>query len=430
MRSRALASAIVHNRDVPAPRAEAPVETTLPFPHNRKPSWRLCIIAMLLGAVMTLLARLASFNPEWLEQHYVNGAGAQIAKSLSTITGLAPFSVAEPLMVLFACWLILPALPAAYQAIKRRRSVRNVLACGATRAIAATGFLVAIFYVCWGFNYSRAALPARLGWDDSSLATLPRMGSQDDRDELVALCTQLIIITNHYYTVATGTPDSEAQSAVNLSQAQLDRALEQGYARASEVLNLDPSFAALRGPAKAVFASRVLSELGIAGFYAPWTGEANYNYEIPPFQLPMTIAHEKAHQRCVASEDEANFLGFMACVLSDEPYARYAGYLFAQRQLLNELIRIDPAAARALIALRCKGVQSDVIYSKFFWRIFGGPAQIVSHAVNDMYLKANRVDGGMFSYQMSARLIVLFSRENKGVAVVNLPGADERAKTT
>lgn len=367
---------------------------------------------------MALAARLGSLAPEWVERLYANGAGAWFARVLSATTGVVPFSVIELLIAGLACWILVPGLPALYAVIRRRRTFANMLTCGAARTLGVAGIIVAVFYVTWGLNYSRAPLPARLGWDDSTIAVLPRMGNTDDRKELVALCTQLVFITNHYYTVATGTPDSKTRSELGMSALEMDHALEVGYLRAARLLDLDSSFAAKRRPAKPVLASRLMSDMGVAGFYSPWTGEANFNSEIPPFQLPLTIAHEKAHQRCIASEDEANFLGFLACALSHDPYARYSGYLFAQRQLLNELIRIDPSAARAIIALRCDGVQSDVIYSKLFWRIFVGPKRSFSRAVNDVYLKANRVDGGILSYQMSARLLILYARRNGGTCVI------------
>ncbi len=373
--------------------------------------------------IMFVFARVASFAPDSVEQYYVNGVGATFARTLSSLSGLAPFSIAEPVMFLFACWLVLPTVPALFTFIQGRRSLRNAMECSAARSITAIAFLVVFFYAGWGLNYSRAALHTRLDWDDSSLAVLPRLGSTEERDELIALTTQLVFVTNHYYTVATGTPDAETQSTPRASLDDLDRALDVGYARATKLLGLDTSFALERGPSKPVLASRIMSELGIAGFYSPFTGEANYNRDMTAFQIVHTIAHEKAHQRCVANEDEANFLGFLACVLSDDPYARYSGYLFAQRQLMGELIKIDPAAVKALVSLRCKGVQSDVTYSKIFWHLYGGPAQNLGHAMNDAYLKANRVEGGAFSYQMSARLLVLLARQNGGTCVLEVPSA-------
>ena len=389
----------------------------------RKPRWRVCATMAAVAIVTIVFARVASLAPASVEQYYVNGIGATFARNLSALSGIVPFSIAEPVMFLFACWLVLPAIPALVTFVQGRRSPRNALECGAARTITAVSFLVVFFYAGWGLNYSRAALHTRLDWDDTSLAVLPRLGSTEEHDELIALCTQLVFVTNHYYTVATGTPDAETQSIPRAPLRDLDRALDLGYVRATKLLCLDKSFAVARGPAKPVLASRVMSRLGIAGFYSPFTGEANYNRDMSAFQIVHTIAHEKAHQRCVANEDEANFLGFLACILSDDPYARYAGYLFAQRQLMGELIKIDPAAVRALVSLRCKGVQSDVTYSKIFWHLYGGPAQSLGHAMNDAYLKANRVEGGAFSYQMSARLLVLLARKHGGTCIVEVPSA-------
>lgn len=413
-----MTSATAHNLDACLVRGVGKTRKTGDYSHDRRPHWRRAAVCVALGVSAALLNKVLSFRPDWLEQYYANGLGAWFTRVLSGATRFAPFSVAEVAIVLFGCWLVLPALPAVFSVLRRRRGMMNAMLCGATRAAESFGVLVVVFYLLWGFNYARAAMPARMGWDDSTLAVLPRMGTPSDRDELAVLCTQLVFVTNHYYEEAMGARDVTAHSVPDTPLEAIDQSLDTGFARAAALLGLGPSFAAPRGPAKPVFASRVMSTLGIAGFYAPWTGEANYNREAPPFQKPHTIAHEKAHQRCVASEDEANFFGFLACILSDDPYARYAGYLFAQRQLLGELVRIDPAAARAIIALRCKGVQADVNYGRLFWRMFRGRAQTLGHAVNDAYLKANRVDAGMLSYQMSARLLVLFSRQNDGTCVV------------
>ena len=57
----------------------------------------------------------------------------------------------------------------------------------------------------------------------------------------------------------------------------------------------------------------------------------------PAVFLPVTIAHEFAHQRGVAAEQEANFVGIAACVDSDKPEYVYSGYLFGYLHLANAL---------------------------------------------------------------------------------------------
>lgn len=60
---------------------------------------------------------------------------------------------------------------------------------------------------------------------------------------------------------------------------------------------------------KKILTSKLLSYTHFTGFYFPLTGEANINSDAPDCFIPFTIAHEMAHQRGVASEDEANFVG-------------------------------------------------------------------------------------------------------------------------
>ena len=62
---------------------------------------------------------------------------------------------------------------------------------------------------------------------------------------------------------------------------------------------------------------------------------------------------------------------------------------------------------------------SDVNALKAFWNRYEGRARTASLAVNNAYLRANRVEGGLKSYLMSARLLVLYARHNNGSC---LPG--------
>ncbi len=122
-------------------------------------------------------------------------------------------------------------------------------------------------------------------------------------------------------------------------------------------------------------------------------------------------AHEKAHQRGVASEDEASFLAVLACAEAEDPLLRYSGALFAQRRLLSELYRRDRPAAEALIARRLPGVQQDVDLARAFWARQTGPLSKLSARVNDAYLSAHRVTGGIDSYQRVTRLLLLHAAQ-------------------
>ena len=78
---------------------------------------------------------------------------------------------------------------------------------------------------------------------------------------------------------------------------------------------------------KPLINSRLLSVQQLCGIYSPFTIEANYNREMPYYNIPHTICHELSHLKGFMREDEANFIGYLACIGSDSPDFRYSGYL-------------------------------------------------------------------------------------------------------
>ncbi|NIR77793.1 MAG: DUF3810 domain-containing protein, partial [Gemmatimonadetes bacterium] len=65
--------------------------------------------------------------------------------------------------------------------------------------------------------------------------------------------------------------------------------------------------------------------LDIAGVYIPFTGEANVSGAQPDLSFPAVAAHEQAHQRGIARENEATFAGVLAAIHADDPLVRYSG---------------------------------------------------------------------------------------------------------
>jgi hypothetical protein len=373
---------------------------------------------------LTILACVACLAALWgLAQSpafvdiYARTVGARIARGLSAITGVVPMSLAEILIGGALVSVIVRSIALVVQAIRGTRRLLNALAAAVLPIATAASVVVAFFYLAWGLNYARAPLADRLGWPPIERPADDRQNRQL-ADEIAGLAGQLVDATNANYRQFAGRDDLERPSVRSDASPALDAVLESAYAGVQRRLGLEPAFAAARGRAKPIFASELMNELRLGGFYFPWTGEANYNRLEPASTLPHTIAHEKAHQRGIALEDEANFIGYLVCITSDDPYARYSGYLFAQRQLLNELAVRDLAGARALIARRLAGVQRDVDFSRAFWARYEGAASRVSERVNNTYLRSQGERRGTAAYAASKSLIVLFARHNGGSAVV------------
>jgi hypothetical protein len=326
-----------------------------------------------------------------------------------------PFSLAELALAGVAAYFLVPLVVTAIRVRRRERTVANALIGGLLRVITAALFIVTFFYVSWGLNYARAPLAARLQWPPIAAATDPA-AQQRQVNEIATLTEQLVDVTNAAYREAMGGDDLGRPSERSATAPSLDVVFDAAYVKVQQRLVLEAPFAISRGRAKPLIASEVMNRLGLAGFFFPWTGEANYNRLQPWPSLPESVAHEKAHQRGIAPEDEAGFLGYLACVMSDDAYARYSGALFAQRQLLGELGQYDLNRTRTLIARRLPGVQRDVDFIRAFWTKYEGTATRVSMTVNDRYLKSQGVKAGIGAYAASRNLIVIYARQNGGKA--------------
>lgn len=364
------------------------------------------------------MATALSFVPHTVETFYSQGVGQWAGRTLSSVSGMVRFSVVEFAIVMLVLWLLTPGAIALVHVARGRRRLSNAVVSGALRSASAAGIVVTAFYLLWGLNYSRPDLLTRLGWDP--LPEKPGAGtwSSIDEKELARLCSELVDMTNFSYIEATGTTDAGVPSMPRVSLAAMDAALDDGFERVTAELGLHSSFAKRRGPAKPVLSSGFLSALGIAGFYFPYTGEANFNQHAPLCQQLHTIAHEKAHQRGITGEDEANFLGFLACAYSTDAFTRYSGYLFAQRQLMTELVLRNRETAAILLQRRLPGVQRDMDWHRSFWDTYRGTPRSISVAMNNVYLKANHVNGGLRSYHRSAQLLIVFARQKGGTCLV------------
>ena len=362
-------------------------------------------------AVLWILAR----SPAFVEDIYARRVGFQIGRALSLASGAVPFSLAEITLAGVIAYFLVPFVVTSVRVLRRQRGLVNAAAGGALRLVTAAAVILCAFYLCWGLNYARAPLPVRLGWPAIERAA-DAAARQRQIDDMATFTGQLVDATNAAYREVTGGDDLGRPSERPAGAPSYDDTFEAAYVRVQLRLGIEPAVAARRGRAKALLTSEPMNHLGLAGFYFPWTGEANYNGRQPAPTLPHSVAHEKAHQRGFAPEDEAGFIGYLACALSEDAYSRYSGALFAQRQLLGELGQYDLKRARDLLARRLPGVQRDVDYLRAFWARYEGTATRVSQSVNDRYLKSQGMKGGIATYAASRNLIVIFAHQNGGRA--------------
>ena len=161
---------------------------------------------------------------------------------------------------------------------------------------------------------------------------------------------------------------------------------------------------------KPVLVSEVMSYMHITGVYSFFTGEANINVNFPDYTLPYTAAHELAHQRGVAREDEANFVAFLVCIGSDDPYVRYSGYLNVYEYVANALWKADKDLYYKAVAHLNPEVKAEMTaYNRFYDKYKESTVSQVSGTINNSYLQSQGTPG-IQSYGMVVDLTVAYCK--------------------
>jgi hypothetical protein len=162
---------------------------------------------------------------------------------------------------------------------------------------------------------------------------------------------------------------------------------------------------------KPVMMSKTMSRLHITGVYSFFTGEANINVDFPDYTVPYTAAHELAHQRGVAREDEANMIAFLICMESDDPYIRYSALLSVYEYVSSALYSANPNLYYQVARQLPRNViREEIAYSEFFKQYANTKASEISEAVNNAYLQSQGAPEGSRSYNMVVDLTVAYFR--------------------
>ena len=369
------------------------------------------LVAAFAAALTAGAAAALALAPAAADRFWGRGPGPWIPFLLSRASGPLPFSLIE---VLVAAWigLRLFRLGRGIAATPWRRAGPAGALALLRPIVRDLSIALVLFYALWGFGYACSPLETRLGWNASPRASAPGEPTaprpSPDADRLAVLAARMVEEANADYVALHGSEDAGTPTTAADPHA-LEAAIEHGWRRAAAALRLPGPVTRRYGPAKRLVASPLLQRAGLSGFFSPFTGEANLNRSVPAVAAPQVLAHEKAHQRGVNREDEANFLGWLAAASSDDPLARYAAAVFAQRQLLRALIRADPERAKTLVEARGPGVQRDVDDLYRYWRVSEGRTGRLAERVNDAYLRGNRVADGVASYGRAVTLLLAWA---------------------
>ncbi len=319
---------------------------------------------------------------------------------LSIITGLLPFSLAE-IIVYMALLFIIYKLTVFVKDISNNS--KKILDYNYLKKfIKNTFFYIIILYlafiIIWGLNYYRQSFSETIGIKTS----------QYSKSDLENLCLLLINNSN-----LLRKDIREDKNGVMIIENGVEWVLENATTGYDIISKSITSLSGSYGKPKPILLSKLMCYTGIVGIYFPLTGEANINICAPAPSLPSIVAHEMAHQRGYARENEANFISFLACVYNPYTEFKYSGFLLALTYSMNALRKEDLISYKNLITLYSDGLSRDITYINKFWKRYEGPIEKFSTDVNNAYLKANNQKDGIKSYGKMVDLLIAYYMENE-----------------
>ena len=316
--------------------------------------------------------------------------GYAVRRSLAALTSWMPFSLIEILCFLIPVWILLLILWIVHgvrRPWKRQRWLSFLLCFCMTLSF--------LYIFTLGIAYHTETIDKKLGITDTPV-------SKEELYRTAKICKE----ESEALLDSVTFRDGESRMPYTLSE------LSEKIASAYDAFLVEyPIFSSFDSRGKPVIASELMSYAQMLGVYSPLTGESNLNMSFPDYCLPFTVAHEFAHQRGIARENEANFVAFLVCIRSDDAYVRYSGYLNMYEYLYSALYRADPGAYRELLRetdtrLRMESVAYSETYKKYQGTVIGS----VSTGINDAYLQWNGTQGSV-SYGLVVDLAVAYYRE-------------------
>ena len=351
-------------------------------------------VALFIAAGVSILIYAAAMIWSPFADFFSRYPGAVIRGLLAHLTNWIPFSLAEALL------LFLPvALFFLIRTAVRRYSDSwhdTFVYMGILLSVAS--LLVTLLFCGFGTGYYGSTLDQKLGLEQSEVS------ADELKDTAIILSTA---VSDHSDQVIFR---YQSFSVMPYSLEEMNSKLLAAYGTVSQQYSFIPR---LKSRVKPVMLSEPWSYTHITGVYTYFTGEANINTNFPDYTIPFTAAHELAHQRGIAREDEANFIAFLVCINSDDPYIRYSGYLNMFEYVSSSLYSADPDAYRQVVNTLPTDVRYELVaYSKFFDKYRDNVAADVSQAVNDTYLKSQGTEGTR-SYGMVTDLAVAYYKSSK-----------------
>ncbi len=350
-----------------------------------------------------LMYILLPFFPDFTEYIISRGLFKIVTVPVGFVASLIPISLTELLVILALPLLVLVIV--LFVRRLRRSDDRKKTAVKAVRCVCGfLSFALLMYMICHGGNYYRLTTAQLMELDTSGKSP----------EQLLEVCLWLsenaAAERENILTDENGCMRLPEDVYTSLTR------VNSGY---DVLVEKYPWLWTSVWRQKPVQLSYYWSYTGIVGMFFPFFAECNVNVEQPDYGILFTAAHESAHSRGIAFEDECNFYAFLSCINSEYPEFRYAGYMQAFTYCSNALFDYDLDMWEQAQVNVTEGMIADFrahneYIDSFSNYVIDGPGDVdinpweVGGDINDTFITIQGVEDGRLSYDRVTELILAY----------------------
>lgn len=338
----------------------------------------------------------------------------------SRLTGIVPFSLGEVMIVsgliVTAIAVMLGFVAVIFLLGFRSRSIYPTVMKFCKRYFTAYAWIFTGVFVVMTLNcfipYHCSSLEEKYGMLSGLQVDEPLLQDFITKeytfDELVRLRDFVVIKTNDLATKVNRDNQGNIIYPDNMEEIAIEA-----------MLNLSQDCKQLEGfyptPKQFTF-SGFFSQQKMKGYFFPFSMEINYNSLMHEINRPATICHEYAHLKGFMYEEEANMIGYLACVNSSDITFQYSGYLSILNYVNNEFyeaINKNSVVYDSHVRISPLVKSENVFLEKETWVKVEEKAMIktevvdkVSDKLSETSMVLNGIEDGVLSYTRVVGLLL------------------------
>ncbi|NNE26245.1 MAG: DUF3810 family protein [Saprospiraceae bacterium] len=331
---------------------------------------RIKVGILTFGIVLILNAIFKQFDAFYLN-FYLKGAFQVIRVVFDYSFGLLPISMIYVIVPLFF-----------YYFLNKNFSNWKSFLAGLGAALI---WIVNLFYITWGFNYTQGSAYKLLSMSRVQLDSLYIQKAFEDQTKILESLKPGADTAYHFYTI---------QGEIRSSQEQLLQNWDFPTAGRVQVRKLLPG---------------MLLHFRTSGIYIPHAFQGHLDKGLYYKQHPFTIAHEMAHGYGITDESVCNFVAYLTCKNVDNPLIRYSAELAYWRYLAKYYRYYFPEEYKVIREGLSAEVQNDLAQINAHISKYKDWMPALRDLMYDNYLKTHGVKAGIRSYDQMIQLIASYN---------------------